>query len=258
VEQASEQVNSHGHIDTRMPTITVFVVSLSVLLFLLPILVIIALIGDVHLGPIHIDLSNRTRNTRLFIAVVGIGSWLALYIPLVSLSSRTMVAEISNSSPERIEVAAGKPTTASAFWSHPDLSFPSNGIVDGQPDEIGECTGGGHTTQYWLLPDGQTGWVQIDLMRNHDIVKLRWLNTYNGRCGGNRGTTDFHIAISLTGAFQGEEQTVYSGEMTYSQSPAYEETVLSPAVSTRYVRFYVDDYYGMGGGLNELEVYADE
>ena len=239
-----------------IPTITVFAISLSVLLFFVPIIVFIAMIGTVQLGPIHIDLSNRSMNTRRFIALLGIGTWLALYIPVVSLASRTIVAEISNRSSERIEVAAGKPTTASAFWSHPDISFPSGGIVNGQIDEMGECVGGGHATQYWLLPDGKTGWVQIDLQRSYDIVTLRWLNTYNGRCGGYRATTDFHIAISPTGDFRGEEQTAYSGQMSYSQSPIYEETALLPAVSARYVRFYVDDYYGLGGGLNELEVYA--
>ena len=240
-----------------IPTITVFIISLSVLLFFGPIIVIIAIIGNVQLGPIHIDLSNRNTNVRLLIAVVGIGTWLALYIPLASLASKAMVTEISNFAPERIDVAAGKSITASAYWSHPDLSFPPKGIVDGQIDETGECAGGGHTTQYWLLPDQQTGWVQIDLLQNYNIVKLRWLNTYNGRCGGNRATITFHIALSQAGDFSGEDQTVYSGEMTYSQSPTYEEIILSPAVSARYVRFYVDDYYGMGGGLNELEVYAD-
>lgn len=88
-------------------------------------------------------------------------------------------------------------------------------------------------------------------------MKLRWLNTYNGRCSGGRATTRFHIAVSLTGDFDSEEQIIYSGKMTYSQSPTYEETILSPARSARYVRFYVDDYYGKGGGLNELEVYAE-
>jgi hypothetical protein len=238
-------------------TITVFVISLSVLLFFAPILVVIAFLGNVQLGPIHIDLSNRNTNTRLLIAFVGIAGWLALYIPLATLASKAMVTEISSFAPERIEVAAGKLTMASAFWNHPDLSFSSKGIVDRQIDEIGECAGGGHDTQYWLLPDQQTGWVQIDLLQNYNIVKLRWLNTFNGRCGGERATTAFHIALSQTGDFSGEDQTVYSGEMVFSPSPTYQETILSPAVLARYVRFYVDDYYGVGGGLNELEVYAN-
>ena len=156
-----------------------------------------------------------------------------------------------------VEVAAGKPTTASGFWNHPDLSFPPSGIVDGQTDESGDCVGGGHHTHYWLLPDQQTGWVQVDLLQNYNIVKLRWLNTYNGRCNGGRATTSFHIALSQTGVFNGEDQTVYSGTMTYSPSPTFEETVLSQSRLARYVRFYVDDYYGAGGGLNELEVYAE-
>ncbi len=155
-----------------------------------------------------------------------------------------------------VEVAAGKPATASGFWRHSDLSFPPGGIVDRKTDEFGPCVGGGHNTQYWLLPDYETGWVQVDLLQNYSIVKLRWLNTFNGRCGGGRATTRFHIALSQTGVFGGEEQTVYTGTMTYSLSPTYEEAVLSQPYSARYIRFYVDEYYGFGGGLNELEAYA--
>ncbi len=155
-----------------------------------------------------------------------------------------------------MEVAASKPTTASGFWRHADLSFPPRGIVDRRTDEAGPCVNGGHNTQYWLLPDGQIGWVQVDLLQNYDIVRIRWLNTYNGRCGGDRATTRFHIALSLTGAFREEAQIVYWGEMEYSPSPTYGEVILSPPVPARYVRFYVDEYYGWGGGLNELEVYA--
>jgi hypothetical protein len=245
--------------DTISQTSSIVVISLSVLMFFGPILIIIAMIDKIQLGPVHIDLSHRTTTARILIAFLGLGSWLALYIPLVLLASRTVVTDISNSTaPEkRVEVAAGKPTTASAFWDHSDLSFSSNGIVDRQTNESGLCAAGGHTTQYWLLPDQQTGWVQIDLLQNYKVVKLRWLNTFNGRCGGDRATTHFHIALSQMGDFRGEDQTVYSGEMTYSESPAYEETILSPSVLARYVRFYVDDYYGLGGGLNEFEVYVD-
>lgn len=58
-----------------------------------------------------------------------------------------------------------------------------------------------------------------------------------------------HIALSQMGDFRCEGQTVYSGEMIYSQSLAYEEGILSPSISTRYVRFYIDGYYGMGADL---------
>ena len=99
--------------------------------------------------------------------------------------------------------------------------------------------------------------MQIDLLQSYTIVKLRWLNTHNGRCGNDRATTKFHIALSQTGTFKGEERIVYTGTMSFSISPAYQETVLSPPVEARYVRSYVDEYYDWGGGLNELEVYAE-
>jgi len=155
-----------------------------------------------------------------------------------------------------VEVATGKPATASGFWRYSDShSYPPVNVVDRRIEEPDGC-GSGSTT-YWLLPDYQTGWVQIDLQQNYNIVKLRWLNTHNGQCGNDRATTRFHIAASQTGAFKGEERVVYSGTMAFSVSPAYQETVLSPPVEARYVRFYVDEYYNWGGGLNELEVYAE-
>ena len=153
-----------------------------------------------------------------------------------------------------LEVAAGKPATASGFWRSSSFLFLPSAIVDRSTDESGAC--GRQITSYWLLPDKQTGWVQVDLQQNYTIVKLHWLNTHNSRCN-DRATTRFHIALSETGAFTGEEQTVHSGTMALSLSPTHQEIVLSPPVVARYVRFYVDEFYEAGGGLNELEVYAE-
>jgi len=44
--------------------------------------------------------------------------------------------------------------------------------------------------------------------------------------------------------------------MEFSKTPQIQEYVLTEPVDAKYVRFYVDDYYDWGGGLNELEVYA--
>jgi tetratricopeptide (TPR) repeat protein len=155
-----------------------------------------------------------------------------------------------------LEVAARKPATASGFWRYSDNHlYPPSNIVDRTTDEPDGCGPG--ASSYWLLPDNQTGWAQVDLQQNYTIVKLRWLNTHNGRCGGDRATTRFHIVVSQSGAFKGEERVVYSGTMKFSVSPIYQEAVLSPPVEARYVRFYVDEYYRAGGGLNELEVYAE-
>ena len=155
-----------------------------------------------------------------------------------------------------IEVSSGKPATASGFYKGgSQYSFAPSAIVDGQINEQ-PCTKGvenGNT--YWLLPDRKTGWVQIDLQTIYKVTKIRWLNTHNGSCG-DRATTSFHISVSKTGSFTGEELLVYNGRMEFSKTPQIQEYVLTEPVDAKYVRFYVDDFYDWGGGLNELEVYA--
>lgn len=155
-----------------------------------------------------------------------------------------------------LEVAAGKPTSASSFYHYgTEYSFQASAVVDRRTNELW-CTNGIETgNSYWLLVDHQTGWVQIDLQHDYPVVKIRWLNTHNGGCN-DRATTRFHIALSQTGSFSGEEIMVQGGSMSYSSMPQYEEVVLPASVLARYVRYYVDEYYNWGGGLNELEVYA--
>lgn len=155
-----------------------------------------------------------------------------------------------------VEVAGGKPVTASGYWkgSASNHVFPPENVIDRKTDESKEdCAPGPHT--YWLLPDRSTGWVQVDLQQNYSIVKLRWLNTHNGTCG-DRATTHLRIAVSTSGRYEGEEQTVHSGSMAFSRTPNFQEFLLPSTVVARYVRFYVEDYYNWGGGLNEVEIYA--
>jgi hypothetical protein len=156
-----------------------------------------------------------------------------------------------------MEVATGKPTSASSYWYFSETdNYPSDGVVDGKTQELNNCKiGSSQGRSYWLLTDGRMGWVQVDLLRDYQIVRIRWLNTHNGPCQ-DRATTRFHIAVSKTGEFAGEEEQVYSGKMEIETSPQFKEVTLPRPISARYVRFYVDEFYDYGGGLNELEVYA--
>jgi hypothetical protein len=155
-----------------------------------------------------------------------------------------------------LEIAAGKPAMASGFWKYaPGYSFPANGITDRRTTELPCAKGIEAGNTYWLLPDRQTGWVQIDLQQVYAIVKLRWLNTHNGNCF-DRATTRFHIAVSHAADFAGEEHVIYAGVLPFSDVPEYQHYTLPEPLPARYVRFYVDDYYDWGGGLNELEVYT--
>lgn len=187
----------------------------------------------------------------LFIAVIAliiaVLNWLTLN-PIESAPSPVVTAKL-------VEVAADKQTTASGFWQYSvDYAFPPRAIVDGQTEELHCDIGVKEGNSYWLLPDKTTGWIEIDLAHNYALTKLRYLNTHNGLCA-DRGTKRFHIAVSNSGMFAGEEVVVAEGEMPFSTSPTFQETTLAEPIQGRYVRFYVDDYYEWGGGLNELEVY---
>jgi len=196
-----------------------------------------------------------------FTALAFLGGSLLLACNIVTLpapapaSTPTSTIVPTSASLIELDVAAGKPTTASGYWqASENHAYPPANIVDRRVDERDGCTEG--PTTYWLLPDHQLGWVQIDLQQNFPVVRLRWLNTHNGRCGHDRATLDFHIALSSVGTFTGEEQVVVTRRMTYALTPAYEEIALPEPVTARYIRFYVDAYYHWGGGLNELEVHA--
>ena len=182
--------------------------------------------------------------------IVAVLNWLTLnsFEPSSDSSVNTVL----------MEVAAGKQTTASGFWKNSaDYSFPSQAIVDRQTDELHCEIGIESGNSYWLLPDKMNGWIEIDLASEYAITRFRYLNTHNGSCG-DRATKKFHIAISNSGVFSGEEIVVAEGEMSFTPSPTFQETTLPNPVLGRYVRFYVDEYFEWGGGLNELEVYALE
>ena len=155
------------------------------------------------------------------------------------------------------EIAVGKPTNASSVWSYGlDYSFQPRAVVDRRTNELHCSKGVEEGNSYWLLADKEVGWVEVDLEQYYLITQVRWLNTHNGACR-DRATQRFSIALSRSGRFSGEEDLVYSGTMDFSASPDYQEYLLPLPITARYVRFYVEDYYGEGGGLNELEVYAE-
>jgi formylglycine-generating enzyme len=76
--------------ESIVQSLAVLVAALAVLLFFGPIIVIISIIGNIKLGPLSINVSNSKTFTRILLALVGLGVWLVVYIPLVSLAYRSI------------------------------------------------------------------------------------------------------------------------------------------------------------------------
>ena len=143
-----------------------------------------------------------------------------------------------------VNVALGKPTSSSGIWS---ADFPSSKIVDGNiSDNFG----------YFLLPNHESGWVQIDLQEEIEISKIIWTNTTNNN--NNRGTRGYRIEASNNSSFNSgvtliESGVVVDGNNSYTIN-------LSSSVSAQYVRMWLDTWassttVNQGAGINELEIY---
>ncbi len=139
-------------------------------------------------------------------------------------------------------LALGKPASASGSWS---LDYGPAHVTDGKTVEQGEI-------DYWLLPSYTAGWVEVDLEDEHLLTEIRWLNTHNDGAA-DRAATDWRLAVSADGI---EYTEVDSGSESFSLTPSWVAVPLE-AVSTRYVRLYVDGYYARGGGINELAVFGE-
>jgi len=149
-------------------------------------------------------------------------------------------------------IAYGKPVSATAMYSS---QYGPTAIVDGRVNEEWATT---NPAAFWLLPNATLGAAIVDLEGEFLIDRIDLQNTHNGS-SMDRGTQDFTLQVSLDGESWTEvvDDTLsfFSGAglgqlNTPLESFAFAETW------ARYVRFQVDSYYGAGGGLAELRIFA--
>lgn len=202
----------------------------------------------------QIEAIGRTANSEWY--KLTNNAWVAgTLIDIARMQSRLYPSQ-NPPLAQGVEIAEGKPVFASSYWRHPTLpnwTHPPDKVIDRQVEEV-NCRAGNHT--YWLLTDKKRGWIQIDLENFYSIVRLRWLNTHNSQCN-DRATTKLRIVLSKTSQFDNDAVEVFNQKLEFSLQPNYQELSFAEPIQARYVRFYVDDYYKNGGGLNEIEVYAD-
>ncbi len=150
-------------------------------------------------------------------------------------------------------IALGKSTSCSGYYNSGSEVFPYDNIIDGSTADGGQP----YDWNFWLTPNGSTGWVMVDLGQTYNIGKIEFLNTHN-REHNDRTTKDWHIEIidalnNVMFTTQGTEADLNPSNP--SQAIPVNSIDLQNAISGRYVKFYVDSFWGNGGGLNELRVY---
>ncbi len=148
--------------------------------------------------------------------------------------------------------------TASAQYSS---QYPATAVLDGswaerRPPEY-------PVADYWLLPNGQTGYLTFDMGQPVHLAMIGLHNTNNAQYG-DRGTIAYHIDVSSDPNFTTYETLAAGTLQAYAAGWAY--IPISTNQLWQYVRFYVDDFGGTrsflgempwsGGGLAEILFYA--
>ena len=159
---------------------------------------------------------------------------------------------LSNWNPVATNVAFGKTTSSSGNY---DAAHSSGKIVDGSFDEA--------SADFWLTPDNPSttnpSWVQVDLGAQYEVFGMNLLPTHAGAML-DRATTAWHVSVSNDGATWtdvargGSPAGMINVNGADGQIP-WQQVRMSPSL-VHYVRFYVDGYFGYGGGLDELQVYG--
>ena len=171
------------------------------------------------------------------------------------------------------------------------LTTPAGGYG---ADEAIPLSGGGETPMtswpfyvrptYWLLPYQTTGWIQLELRETSPVRLVRLLNTSNA--GANDyATMKYHVELldaqkHVVGRGQGEfgqafDRPFKAAFMIPEAFSHYGPTfrgMLEPGVKVpfgdgwqsvsfdtapraKFVKVYIDSYWALGGGLNEIQVY---
>jgi len=138
---------------------------------------------------------------------------------------------------------------------------------------------------YWLLPYQTKGWIEYEWKQDEQVSEVRILNTANAGLN-DFATIDYRIELrSADGQplathsrrFGKVFDRPFKAAFKYPQHfGKYGETftgMLEPgvpvpfgdgwqstkfeAVKARKVRIYIDSFWGLGGGLNEVQIYAE-
>jgi hypothetical protein len=193
-------------------------------------------------------------------AAVHIGSYGGAALPFSGSLDQIRIFDLGLSTSEVVDLfgegeacplgdnlSAGAIATASTTLNP---LFTAENTVDGDTTEAGEFD-----YTMWLTADGETGWVELDFGEVVGVLGVRWANTHN-RTFNNRSTAAYRILASTNQGFDTEGVEIQSGTGTLETDLVFHTATPDTPVAARYLRIYVDGYDGLGGGINEIEVYG--
>ncbi|HET6880438.1 MAG TPA: NPCBM/NEW2 domain-containing protein [Pirellulales bacterium] len=137
-----------------------------------------------------------------------------------------------------------------------DAHFPPAAVSDGIVSQTGSELEG-----YWLLPEKNTGWVDVDLSfaaprpcRGVVADRVVVCNQHNGM-SGDRGTTVFNVALVADGKELWRREKI---ELPWSADDDPKADVALPPLRFDRLRIETTQWHGLGGGLSEVEIWQGD
>ena len=127
-------------------------------------------------------------------------------------------------------------------------AYRGSKVIDGKVDESDW-----NTFSYWLTPDYNSGFVDVEVPDTIGLTQVRLLNTHNGPYY-DRAFAKYTLWASSTGQFSGEEELLATGTGDIESLLSWTTHTLTDPVEAKVIRFQINDYSGYGGGLNELQI----
>ena len=101
---------------------------------------------------------------------------------------------------------------------------------------------------YWLLPDNQTGHVEIELEKPSRLSEIQLLNTRNGK-RNDRASHTLRIELIRN------QKIVHSETLIARRYPYWTVITLDQPMKVDQLRIDIESFLGRGGGLNEVKLF---
>jgi hypothetical protein len=134
------------------------------------------------------------------------------------------------------------PASVTASATHEDAEFEAANLFDGSVTED-SCI------DYWLLPDGQPGEVEVKLGGLEAIARVLILNTQNGGYALDRAADLTRVDLLVHG------EVLASQEARLRYYPDWTVFEFGGAARADALRVTVATFWGKGGGLNEIKIF---
>lgn len=134
-------------------------------------------------------------------------------------------------------------TNVSASGSFDEVLYRPENVMDYRIKDVI-----GRFPDFWLSPNFEDGWINLDLEGSYMLSEVRLLNT------NNAGIGDRAAGVVKLELYEGDGSIVYTDEVEVLGFPEWTSLKIDPPILTQAVKLFVAKREFNGAGLNEVRL----